>query len=82
MGVPAPANLNRDRWMKNLYWTNDAFKSSTNFEHIKTHYYWSHTSVRFFFTRRCLVAIADVEVIQINPTRVVPVGPVPHVQPL
>jgi hypothetical protein len=32
--------------MKKLYWTNDAFKTSTNFEHIKTHYYWSHVSVR------------------------------------
>ncbi|KAG6828600.1 hypothetical protein H0H92_007341 [Tricholoma furcatifolium] len=32
-------------WMQKLYWNNDAFKSSTNFEHIKTHYYWSHTAV-------------------------------------
>ncbi|KAL0959893.1 hypothetical protein HGRIS_011561 [Hohenbuehelia grisea] len=33
------------RWMKQLYWNNDAFKSSTNFDHIKTHYYWSHKSI-------------------------------------
>ncbi|KAF8137462.1 glutathione S-transferase [Boletus edulis] len=28
-----------------LYWNNDAFRSSTNFEHIKVHYYWSQTKV-------------------------------------
>ena len=33
------------RWMQKLYWNSDAFKDSTNFEHIKTHYYWSHASV-------------------------------------
>jgi len=49
-------------WMKKLYWNNPAFKASTNFEHIKTHYYWSHP--------------------QINPTRVVPVGPIPNIEPL
>lgn len=31
--------------MRKLYWNNDAFKSSTDFDHIKTHYYWSHTQV-------------------------------------
>jgi putative glutathione S-transferase len=51
-----------DKWMRNLYWNIDAFKSSTNFDHIKTHYYWSHTTV--------------------NPTRVVPVGPIPNINPL
>jgi putative glutathione S-transferase len=49
-------------WMKKMYWNNPAFKASTNFEHIKTHYYWSHP--------------------QINPTRVVPVGPIPNIEPL
>jgi len=53
---------NLNRWLKNLYWKNDAFKSTTNFEHIKTHYYWSHASI--------------------NPTRVVPVGPIPTIEPL
>jgi putative glutathione S-transferase len=38
--------LPRTRWLKKLYWTNEAFKTSTNFEHIKTHYYWSQTLVR------------------------------------
>ncbi|KAK2461175.1 hypothetical protein APHAL10511_006702 [Amanita phalloides] len=53
---------NIHRWMRKLYWNNDAFKSCTNFEHIKTHYYWSQTNV--------------------NPTRVVAVGPVQNVVPL
>ncbi|KAG6835681.1 hypothetical protein H0H93_015775 [Arthromyces matolae] len=30
------------RWMQKLYWENDAFKSTTDFDHIKVHYYWSH----------------------------------------
>lgn len=34
------------RWLQKLYWNNDAFKSSTDFDHIKTHYYWSHPTVR------------------------------------
>jgi len=49
-------------WMQKLYWKSDAFKSSTRFDHIKTHYYWSHASI--------------------NPTRVVPEGPVPDIKPL
>ncbi|KAF8348534.1 glutathione S-transferase [Amanita rubescens] len=36
---------NIHRWMKQLYWNNEAFKSTTNFEHIKTHYYWSQTVI-------------------------------------
>ncbi|KAF9269615.1 hypothetical protein L218DRAFT_953243 [Marasmius fiardii PR-910] len=34
-----------NKWMKRLYWTNPAFKDSTNFDHIKTHYYWSHPHI-------------------------------------
>ncbi|KAG7095436.1 hypothetical protein E1B28_006185 [Marasmius oreades] len=49
-------------WMKKLYWTNPAFKESTDFDHIKTHYYYSHP--------------------HINPTRIVPSGPHPHIQTL
>ncbi|KIY47502.1 glutathione S-transferase [Fistulina hepatica ATCC 64428] len=49
-------------WMKKLYWKNDAFKSATNFDHIKTHYYWSHP--------------------QINANRIVPLGPIPNIEPL
>ncbi|KAJ7638398.1 glutathione S-transferase [Roridomyces roridus] len=32
-------------WMKALYWKNPAFKDSTQFDHIKTHYYWSHPQI-------------------------------------
>jgi len=49
-------------WMRRLYWQNDAFRSTTNFDHIKTHYFWSHPHV--------------------NPSRVVPLGPVPNIEPL
>ncbi|KAF9779642.1 glutathione S-transferase [Thelephora terrestris] len=53
---------NINRWMKDLYWKNPAFKDSTNFDHIKTHYFWSHPFI--------------------NPQKIVPVGPLPHIQPL
>ncbi|KAF9556926.1 glutathione S-transferase [Agrocybe pediades] len=33
------------RWLRNIYWKNPAFKDSTNFEHIKTHYYGSQVHV-------------------------------------
>ncbi|KAF4618511.1 hypothetical protein D9613_010018 [Agrocybe pediades] len=36
------------KWMQNLYWNNPAFKDTTNFEHIKAHYYWSHPHFRQF----------------------------------
>jgi putative glutathione S-transferase len=31
--------------MRRLYWEVPAFKDTCNFEHIKTHYYWSHPHV-------------------------------------
>jgi len=49
-------------WLRKLYWKNDAFSLTTNFDHIKTHYHWSHTSI--------------------NPHRIVPVGPIPNIEPL
>ncbi|KAF5322083.1 hypothetical protein D9619_002105 [Psilocybe cf. subviscida] len=51
-----------NKWMKQLYWTNSAFKDSTDFDHIKTHYYWSQ--------------------IMVNPTQIVPLGPVPAIEAL
>lgn len=51
-----------NRWLKNLYWNHSAFKQTTDFKHIKEHYYWSHP--------------------QINPTRIVPVGPREDIEPL
>ncbi|KAH9940329.1 glutathione S-transferase [Amylocystis lapponica] len=50
-------------WMRKLYWNDPAFSTTCNFDHIKTHYYWSHPTVR-------------------QPTRIVPVGPVPDIEPL
>ncbi|ESK92431.1 glutathione s-transferase [Moniliophthora roreri MCA 2997] len=52
-----------NRWMKNLYWNGDedAFKSSTNFDHIKSGYY----SLNW-----------------VNPNGIVPVGPIPDIEPL
>lgn len=50
------------KWLRQLYWNSPAFKDTTNFQHIKEHYFWSHT--------------------QINPTRIVPVGPIPNILPL
>ncbi|CAH6719841.1 glutathione S-transferase omega-like 2 [[Candida] jaroonii] len=32
-------------WMKKLYWQNEAFKSTTDFDHIKKHYTTSHHSI-------------------------------------
>jgi len=32
-------------WLRKLYWKNDAFTSTTDFNHIKTHYYWSHSFI-------------------------------------
>ncbi|KAL8292698.1 hypothetical protein RQP46_001310 [Phenoliferia psychrophenolica] len=53
---------NLNLWMKKLYSKYPAFKDTTNFEHIKAHYFTSHP--------------------QINPTRVVPVGPLPPIEAL
>lgn len=49
---------NLSRYLKDLY-AIDAFKSTTDFDHIKAHYYYSHR--------------------QINPFRIIPMGPKPLV---
>jgi len=49
-------------WLRKLYWNIPAFKDSTAFDHIKTGYYSSQTTI--------------------NPTRIVPVGPLPPIMPL
>ncbi|GAA93583.1 uncharacterized protein L969DRAFT_77077 [Mixia osmundae IAM 14324] len=53
---------NINRYMKNLYHNYPAFRDSTDFTHIKVHYYTSHP--------------------QVNPTRIVPEGPIPHIEPM
>ncbi|KIJ36716.1 hypothetical protein M422DRAFT_232298 [Sphaerobolus stellatus SS14] len=52
---------NINKWLKNLYWNNYAFNSTTDFDHIKTFYAF---------------------MIHVNPTQVVPLGPIPNIQPL
>jgi len=62
LGMIRHSYPNINRWLKNLYWNNPAFKNTTDFTHIKQHYYWSHP--------------------QINPTRVVPLGPKEDIESL
>lgn len=41
-------------WLRRLYWNIPAFRETCDFDHIKTHYYWSHPMVRvlpFLFPR-------------------------------
>ncbi|WVO14871.1 hypothetical protein L204_102510 [Cryptococcus depauperatus] len=33
------------KWLQRLYWKNSAFKDTTNFAHIKEHYYYSHIQI-------------------------------------
>ncbi|KAI9713169.1 MAG: S-glutathionyl-(chloro)hydroquinone reductase [Bogoriella megaspora] len=33
------------KWLRNLYWNHDAFKDTTQFEHIKKHYTVSHKQI-------------------------------------
>ncbi|KAF4589211.1 glutathione S-transferase [Ophiocordyceps camponoti-floridani] len=33
------------RWLRNLYWKHEAFKTTTQFQHIKWHYTRSHTQI-------------------------------------
>lgn len=33
------------KWMRELYWNNEAFSSTTNFDHIKNHYTKSHVGI-------------------------------------
>lgn len=75
------------RWMLNLYWNgpnSPAFKETTNFDSIKAHYFQSHPQVSVASTARAVVsASAHFHcAIQINPTRIVPDGPTPHISPL
>ena len=82
---PPLPDANRDAlfmssWLRKLYWRNDAFTSTTDFNHIKTHYYWSHPFVRHY--HRVTYCYTLMTSSQINPTRVVPAGPIPYIEPL
>lgn len=37
-----------NKWLQDLYWNNDAYKASTDFEHIKRHYTKSHKQINPF----------------------------------
>ncbi|KAI3585605.1 hypothetical protein IWW34DRAFT_610013, partial [Fusarium oxysporum f. sp. albedinis] len=36
------------KWLRNLYWNYEAFRDTTQFEHIKWHYTKSHTHISLF----------------------------------
>ncbi|KAE8543068.1 hypothetical protein D1P53_000555 [Cryptococcus gattii VGV] len=36
---------NLHKWLQRLYWNNPAFKDTTDFDHIKEHYYYSHSQI-------------------------------------
>ncbi|WFD44777.1 glutathionyl-hydroquinone reductase [Malassezia psittaci] len=36
---------NLHRWLRELYWNNEAFRSTTDFDSIKKHYYASHVKI-------------------------------------
>ncbi|WRT63620.1 uncharacterized protein IL334_000543 [Kwoniella shivajii] len=36
------------KWLQRLYWNNPSFKDTTDFEHIKEHYYYSHKHINPF----------------------------------
>lgn len=80
---------NIQRWLLNLYWKGPdsaAFKETTDFESIKAHYFQSHPQVSGEGTRGVglvpLLIKATASSLQINPTRIVPLGPVPDILPL
>ncbi|BEI81278.1 hypothetical protein CcaverHIS002_0204380 [Cutaneotrichosporon cavernicola] len=36
------------RWVRNLYWNYPAFKETTHFDHIRSHYFFSHKQINPF----------------------------------
>ncbi|TFY82458.1 hypothetical protein EWM64_g1563 [Hericium alpestre] len=68
-------------WLRRLYWHQDAFQSTTDFQHIKSGYYWSESIARLVPVYGPEPGQTDSYAAQ-NPTRIVPIGPVPHIEPL
>ena len=67
---------NINRWLKNLYWNYPAFKDTTNFEREYIHVgagqgLMSDIKEHYYYSHS-----------NINPTRVVPLGPKENVEPL
>lgn len=71
------------RWMQNLYWNHPAFKNTTNFDHMKM---GCKFRVSYFISSGDLMLITRAldywSQPHMNPTRVVPLGPVPNIRPL
>lgn len=67
------------RWLRKLYWNNSAFSETCRFDHIKSSYY-AQKNVR----SRFIDAARDgmLTIFQVNPTLVVPLGPIPNILPL
>ncbi|CCM00635.1 uncharacterized protein FIBRA_02672 [Fibroporia radiculosa] len=70
------------RWMRQLYWKIPAFSETCDFDHIKTHYYWSHPFVSLtpILSDRSVIMLSTGS--QINPHRIIPAGPIPNILPL
>ena len=70
-----------NRWMKNLYWNNPAFKETTDFSR-------KSALLSVVYERTLMVYGTEIKEhyyyshAQINPTRVVPLGPKPDIEPL
>lgn len=44
------------KWLRKLYWDEEAFGSTTQFEHIKKHYTKSHTQINPFVSSQALTS--------------------------
>lgn len=81
---------NIERWLLNLYWkgpNSPAFKETTDFESIKAHYFQSHPQVSQTTSQKRRrgphwLTLQLCTTLQINPTRIVPIGPLPPINPL
>ena len=66
------------RWLQNLYWNYPEFKDTTDFNHIKT-----HCECLGEPSQDLTNGSSDYwSHSHINPTRVIPLGPVPNIRPL
>ena len=63
------------KWLRHLYWNEEAFGSTTEFTHIKSHYTKSHPQVSRAFEEQKDRA----NVLQINPFGITPQGPEPPI---
>jgi glutathionyl-hydroquinone reductase len=62
------------KWLRHLYWDNDAFKATTEFEHIKKHYTKSHKQINPLVSRHRVAAKLTIQ-------SITPFGPLPDILP-